>query len=101
MNGDMRILYRRLLANHYSPTITQMDRVGNTVLLTIKERGEGIYQPRHADNWIMMERDYYVQYELTPDGCKQHAISTLPLMWLPHCSSERKWGAAKGNLRKL
>jgi hypothetical protein len=90
-----------MLNSHYALQITQMDRVGNTVLFTIKERDEGVYQPRHTDEWIMMERYYYVQYELTPSGCKQHKISTTPLMMGPHCSPERKWGAAKGILRKL
>jgi hypothetical protein len=101
MKGNIGILYNRMLTNHYIPQVTQMDRVGNTVIFTIKERGEGVYQPRHTDEWIMMERDYYIQYELTPDGFMQRGISTLPLMWLPHCSLERKWGAAKGELRKL
>jgi hypothetical protein len=90
-----------MLNSHYKHQVMQMYRVGNTIIFTLKEQGEDVYQPRRNDVGITPECEYYIQYELTPDGCKQHGISSLPLKLPPHCSPERKWGAVKGNLRKI
>jgi len=97
--SPLAVIYRRMLLDHVE--ITQLERIGNTVLITCKQIAEDVFEPRHTKEWVMMEKEFYVQYELTPTECKQYRISHIPRKWEPQCSPESRWGALEVNPRKL